>query len=43
MPLVTPAVTAGAIYIVRDPRDVAVSYSRHLGRPLDETIELMAG
>lgn len=42
VPLVTPAVTAGAIYIVRDPRAVAVSYSRHLGRPLDETIALMA-
>jgi hypothetical protein len=41
-PLVTPEVTAGAIYIVRDPRDVAVSYSRHLGRSIDETIAFMA-
>jgi hypothetical protein len=42
VPLITPEVTAGAIYLVRDPRDVAVSYSRHLGRTLDETIAWMA-
>ncbi len=41
-PLITPEVTAGAIYIVRDPRDVAVSYSRHLGRSIDDTIAFMA-
>jgi len=41
-PLITPTYTAGAIYILRDPRDVAVSYSAHLGRPLDEVIALMA-
>ncbi len=40
--LVTPEVTSGAIYIVRDPRDVAVSYSHHLGRPIDEVIRFMA-
>lgn len=42
VPLITPDVTAGAIYIVRDPRDVAVSYSRHRGRSLDDTISFMA-
>jgi hypothetical protein len=41
-PLITPEVTAGAIVVVRDPRDVAVSYSRHLGRSIDETIDRMA-
>ncbi|MDR3537180.1 MAG: sulfotransferase domain-containing protein [Acetobacteraceae bacterium] len=41
-PLITPEVTAGAIYIVRDPRDVAVSYSRHRGRSIDDTIAFMA-
>ncbi len=41
-PLVTPDVTAGALYIVRDPRDVAISYSHHRGKPIDDTIELMA-
>ena len=42
VPLLTPAVTAGAIYILRDPRDIALSYSRHLGKPVDETIAFMA-
>jgi hypothetical protein len=41
-PLITPEVTAGAIYIARDPRDIAVSYSAHLGRSIDETIARMA-
>jgi hypothetical protein len=42
VPLITPEVTAGAIYIVRDPRDVVVSYSRHRGRSIDDTIAFMA-
>jgi hypothetical protein len=42
VPLITPEVTAGAIYVVRDPRDIAVSYSAHLGRSIDETIARMA-
>jgi hypothetical protein len=31
-PIVSPAATRAAIYIVRDPRDVAVSYAHHSGR-----------
>lgn len=42
VPLVTPAVTDRAIYVVRDPRDVAISYSRYLGLTLDAMIGLMA-
>jgi hypothetical protein len=42
VPLVTPDVTAGAIYIVRDPRDVAISFSKHTGRSIDEMIAFMA-
>jgi hypothetical protein len=38
VPLVTPELTAGVIYIMRDPRDVAISYSHHLGLSLDRTI-----
>ena len=38
---ITKDVTSGAIYILRDPRDVAVSYSRHLNRPIDDTIAIM--
>ncbi|HUB44746.1 MAG TPA: sulfotransferase domain-containing protein [Acetobacteraceae bacterium] len=41
-PLITPEVTAGAIYVVRDPRDIAVSYSRHRGQSIDDTIAFMA-
>ncbi len=42
IPLCTPSVSAGAIYILRDPRDVAVSFSAYTGRSLDETIAFMA-
>ena len=42
VPLITPEVTAGAVYVVRDPRDVVVSYAAHLGRSIDEVIALMA-
>jgi hypothetical protein len=41
VPLCTPEVTQGAIYIVRDPRDVAVSYSHYTGRSLDWIIAFM--
>lgn len=41
-PLFPPALTAAAIYVVRDPRDVAVSLAEHLGRDLDRTIATMA-
>ncbi len=32
-------VTSGAIYIVRNPLDVAISYAGHFGIPLDEAIQ----
>lgn len=35
------AVTSGAIYIVRNPLDVAISLSHHMGKSIDETIETM--
>jgi hypothetical protein len=41
LPLITPEVTAGAIYIVRNPADVAVSFSCHTGKSIDGTIEMM--
>lgn len=41
VPMITMSLTAGAIYIVRNPLDVAVSYSHHMGASLDETIALM--
>ena len=42
VPLITMDRTAGAIYVVRNPMDVAVSLTHHLGITIDQTIELMA-
>ena len=39
--LCTPGPTAGAIYIVRDPRDVALSYAAFTGKSVDEIIDFM--
>jgi sulfotransferase family protein len=36
------AVTSGAIYIVRNPLDVAISLAHHMGKTIDEAIETMA-
>ena len=41
-PLFPPAVTRGAIYMVRDPRDVAVSFAAFTARTIDATITAMA-
>lgn len=40
-PLFPPQVTRGTIYLVRDPRDVAVSWAHHGGWTLDEAIAFM--
>lgn len=42
VPLCSPGVTAGAVYIVRDPRDVALSYAAFTGKTVDEIIAFMA-
>ncbi len=39
---ITMAHTAGAIYVVRNPLDVAVSYADHLGVSIDEAITRLA-
>src|ERR1700679_2432595 len=39
--LAVNALTAGAIYIVRNPLDVTISYSHHLGKTIDEMIDFM--
>ena len=36
------SVTAGAVYIVRNPLDVAISFAHHAGRPVDQTIHYMS-
>lgn len=40
-PMITQALTAGALYVVRNPLDIALSYAHHLGRPVDDIIALM--
>lgn len=42
IPLIPGGLTRGALYIVRDPRDVAVSYAAHLGVSVDDAITEMA-
>jgi aryl sulfotransferase len=37
-----PDALAAVVYIVRDPRDVAVSFAHHLNKSVDETIARMA-
>lgn len=36
-----PALSDKAVYVVRDPRDVAVSFARWMGKDMDETIAIM--
>ncbi|WP_447752240.1 sulfotransferase domain-containing protein [Sphingopyxis fribergensis] len=40
-PSINFAVTAGAIYIVRNPLDVAVSFAAHMGSSIEQAIERM--
>ena len=42
VPTITPEATAAAIYIVRNPLDVAASHAAARGRPIDRTIARMA-
>ena len=39
--LFPPAATAGVVYLVRNPLDVAVSYAHHRNKPLDDTVQRM--
>ena len=41
-PLFAPAVTHATIYLVRDPRDVALSFAHHRACSVDDAIGLMA-
>lgn len=41
-PAINLKVTSGAIYAVRNPLDVAISFSHHMGVSLDDAIERMA-
>ena len=39
--LITPGATVGAIYVVRNPLDVAVSYANHYRITLDEAVDAL--
>jgi hypothetical protein len=39
---INTAVTSGAVYIIRNPLDVAISYAHHMSKSIDEAISLMA-
>ena len=41
IPTITPDATAGAIYIIRNPLDVAVSYAHHYGATADRAIDVL--
>jgi hypothetical protein len=41
VPIINMQVSAGTIYIVRDPRDVALSLANHIGAPIDEAITVL--
>ena len=40
-PTINFSVTSGAVYIVRNPLDVVISYAHHLGKSVDFTIDFM--
>ena len=42
VPMINNEVTASAVYIIRNPLDVAISYSHHLNFTIDQTIKYMA-
>ena len=42
MPLIPTHLSAGAIYLIRDPRDVVLSYASHLGISFDNAVKVMA-
>jgi len=41
VPLITMEYTTAAIYVVRDPRDVAISMTHHFGLSLDQAVQML--
>jgi hypothetical protein len=39
--MMPPTLSIGSVYLLRDPRDIAISYSSHLNMDLDRTIKAM--
>jgi hypothetical protein len=42
IPTINPKITRGAVYLVRNPLDVACSFAPHMGLSIDDAIERMA-
>ncbi|MEX0852063.1 MAG: sulfotransferase domain-containing protein [Bauldia sp.] len=42
VPIINLAVSAGTVYLVRDPRDIALSFATHLGKSVDDAITVMS-
>lgn len=42
VPTITPAVTAGAVYVIRNPLDTVSSYASHYGLTVPQAAEVMA-
>lgn len=42
IPMISPQFTAGAVYVIRNPLDVVVSYAHHYGETHDQAITAMA-
>jgi hypothetical protein len=42
IPLCPAKLSKGAVYLVRDPRDVCLSFARHMGVSVDQAIDMMA-
>lgn len=41
IPLIPAKISAGGVYIIRDPRDIVISYADHMGISVDNVIENM--
>lgn len=41
IPLIPPKISAGGVYIIRDPRDIVISFADHLGEKIDTVIDYM--
>ena len=42
VPTITPEVTQGAVYIIRNPLDTLVSYANHIGVPVEDAVSRLA-
>ncbi|MFW5886211.1 MAG: sulfotransferase domain-containing protein [Bacteroidota bacterium] len=42
LPIVPGKITKGVIYIIRNPLDIVISFAEHMGKTIDNTIELMS-